>query len=636
MTPQVWSWFPDWWLPNAQTFLSQIADPSFDPILLFRYALQALLTSLPIFLADYFFGLALLTRLRLHLPSPLKQASALALGSSLAAFGLFLFGFFGRLTFRGILIFTLLEGLIGLALCYRSLRLPRPRLAWLWAIPLFLFYLPDLMLPILEYDSTMYHMASARHYIDHQKILYHDGIRFNAQPHMPVMLYLRQWWLTGDANLIKLVNLEFLFILIHLFAHYARRYRLRWGVLAAAGLVFGSPIFSYSSRQEYADFALTTWLAAGVTLMLSLAPRRLLLAGLILGAAAASKLQGLLVVACFLLADFLLTALRTRSLPWRRALSLGLPVLAVSLPWWWRGWRATGSPFYPFLSNSPDTAALFKVNAGYGVGHDLPAFLSLPWHMITIPPERYADLFRFGPALAFLLLTSIAALALRRPRLIPLDRSTPTILAGSLLFTLFWFRSGQVMRYEACLLPLWTILLFGAWRSLRAPGPLLALITLPLLLSTALLTSNLIRYGVPPPVTWPATQSVLNAVLPYYRATLALRPYIRPGDKTYTWFCDDIRAYTPGLSYGDWFGAYTYTWLGDVNTGKPILSTSAMLARLRQNGFRFIIIDRQRAERGGTIYGQEFLSSGLVRPFAPLPGAETIFDDGRYWVFRLP
>ncbi len=633
MTPQVWSWFPDWWLPNAQTFLSQISDPSFDPLLLLRYALQALLTSLPVFLADYCFGLALLTRLRLHLPTPLKHASALALGSTLAALALFLFGFFGRLTFRGLLIFTLLEGLIGLALCYRHLRLPRPRLAWLWAIPILLFYLPDLMLPILEYDSTMYHMASARHYIDQQKILYHDGIRFNAQPHMPVMLYLRHWWLTGDANLIKLVNLEYLFILAQLFLFYARRYHLRWGVLAAAGFVFGSPIFSYSSRQEYADFALTTWLAAGVTLMLSLAPRRLLVAGLILGAAAASKLQGLLVVGCFLLADSLLTAFRTRALPWRRALTLGLPVLAVSLPWWWRGWRSTGSPFYPFLSNSPDTAALFKVNAGYGVGHDFLAFLSLPWHMITIPPERYADLFRFGPSLLLLLLIAIPALFLRRT--LP-DRSSTTILAGSLLFTLFWFRSGQVMRYEACLLPLWAILLFGAWRSLRAPGPALALLTLPLFLSTALLTSNLIRYGVPPPVTWPATQSVLNAVLPYYRATLALRPHIRPGDKTYTWFCDDIRAYTPGLSFGDWFGGYTYTWLGDVNTGKPILSTSAMLARLRQNGFRFVIVDRQRAERGGTIYGQEFLASGLVRPFTPLPGAQTIFDDGRYWVFRLP
>lgn len=633
MTPPVWSWFPDWWLPNFQTLLSQLAEPTFSPLLLLRYALQALLTSLPIFLADYFLGLGLLTRLRISLPRPLHRAAALALGTGLAALGLFLFGYFGRLTHRGLLLFTAIQLLLGLGLSLRSLRLPRPRLAWLWALPLCLVYLPDLMLPILEYDSTMYHMSAARHYMDHQKILYHEGIRFNAQPHTPVMLYLRQWWLTGDANLIKLVNLEYLFILFHLFSFYARRYHLRWGALAAAGLVFGSPIFSYVTRQEYADFALTTWLSAGVTVLLTSSPRRLLIAGLILGAAAASKLQGLVVVSCFLLADSLIQAVHTRALPWRRALTLGLPVLTVSLPWWWRGWRATGSPFYPFLSNSPDVAALFKVNASYGEGRDLAAFLSLPWHMITVPPERYADLFRFGPSLALLLLIAITALLLRRPRL---DRSTTTVLLGSLFFTLFWFRSGQVMRYEACLLPLWPVLLFGAWRRLRAPGPILALLTLPLLLSTALLTSNLIRYGVPPPVTWPATQSVLNAVLPYYRATLALRPHVRPGDKTYTWFCDDIRAYTPGLSFGDWFGGYTYTWLGDVNTGKPILSTSAMLARLKQNGFRFVIIDRQRAERGGTIYGQEFLSTGLVRPFQPLPGTETIFDDGRYWVFRLP
>ncbi|MCX6611328.1 MAG: hypothetical protein NTW74_10815 [Acidobacteria bacterium] len=253
MSPAPWSWFPDWWLPNFQTLLSQTVDP----VLLARYALQAILTTLPIVLADYLFGLAILRLLKLNLAKGLKHASALALGTGAAALGLFLFGSFGRLTFKGLLAFTILQAILGLALTWRELKLPRLRWAYLWAIPFTIVVVPDLMLPILEYDSTMYHMASARYYMEQQKFPYHEGIRFNAQPHMPVMLYMRQWWLTGDANIIKLVNLEYLTILLGLFAWMARRYRIPLGILAAASLVFGSPIFGYIARQEYADLALT-------------------------------------------------------------------------------------------------------------------------------------------------------------------------------------------------------------------------------------------------------------------------------------------------------------------------------------------------------------------------------------------
>ncbi len=636
--PAGWSWFPDWWLPHYQVLLEQLADPGFQPWLIVRYAIQALLTSLPIFAADYVFGLGILRLLKLRLSGMLKHSSALALGTGAAALGIFLFGTFGRLTGKGILAFTIVQAIAGLALAWPTLTRPRVKLSALWLLPLVAVLMPDWMMPIIEYDSTMYHMSSARWYMEQHKTLYHEGIRFNAQPHMPVMLYMRQWWLTSDANLIKLVNLEYLAILAGLFAWMARRYRIRWGTLAAFGLVLGSPIFGYITRQEYADLALTSWLSAGVCLLLAHGARnhtpRLLAAGLLLGAAGASKLQGLLVASCFILADTLVHIARPRNIAStiRRGLAVGLPVLAVGLPWWFRGWRYTGSPFYPFLSDSPDVKALFQVNAGYGVGRDLIAFLSVPWHMITISPERYADLYRFGPSCLILLAVGLLAVTLRRARI---DVSTSVVALSSLIFTVLWFRSGQVMRYEACLLPLWALLLLSALRRAGLRHFIAPLLLLPLLVSNILLTSNVIRYSVPPPVTWPETQTVLKAVLPYYSATQAASHVIRPNDLVYTWFCDDIRAYTPGKSYGDWFGGYTYTWLGNVHSGTPLTDVARMIARLKQNGFRYIIVDRERAKRGGTIYQGNFLQSGMVKPFTPVPGVETVFDDGRYAVFRL-
>jgi hypothetical protein len=150
------------------------------------------------------------------------------------------------------------------------------------------------------------------------------------------------------------------------------------------------------------------------------------------------------------------------------------------------------------------------------------------------------------------------------------------------------------------------------------------------------MTSSLVRFGIPPPVTWPATQGALRNVLPYYRASLVANRTIAPGERLYLWFCDDARFYFPHNAYGDWFGGYTYTWLGDVRTPKPIQNLPALLDRLRANGFRYVVADRERARQMGTIYGGWFLSTGIVEPFTPIPGVEVLYDDTRYVVFRLP
>ena len=71
----------------------------------------------------------------------------------------------------------------------------------------------DLQMPVLEGDSMLYHMASARWYGEHHALTYHPGIRFNAQPQQTVMLYLRHWLITGEETQLKLINWEYLAIL---------------------------------------------------------------------------------------------------------------------------------------------------------------------------------------------------------------------------------------------------------------------------------------------------------------------------------------------------------------------------------------------------------------------------------------
>jgi hypothetical protein len=638
ITAWITAWIPVWFQPNFLTLSEQLQQPYFQPLLLLRYAFEALLCSLPIFAADYLLGLGLLRRMRINLAPPLHRAAAMAIGMGTAATGIFFFGSFGRLTGKGMLAFTALEAMLGLALLWPLTKPPRLRLRWRWsyllALTLFIPYFLDLMLPLLEYDSTMYHMAFARWYMEKGKLLYHDGLRFNAQPHLPVMLYMRHWWLLNDAALLKLVNLQYMFVLLGTFTWAARRFRIPGGAWLAAGLVLGSPIFSFITRVEYADFALTVWLGLGSALLTLRHPRARYAAALCLGFCAASKLQGMVVVACFLTADFAVSSWRERRIPWARSLVLGATVILLGLPWWIRSYVNTGSPFAPFLTASPDVASLFVVNRNYGVGRDLWAFLATPWNMITVNPEKYADLFRFGPSCLLLLTFAAAALLLRRGKTI--DRGSAFLALGSLLFTLFWFRSGQVMRYEACLLPGWALLLLASLARFRPLLHLCRPLLILLLLSTSFLASNMIRFGLPPAVTWPATQATLSAVLPYYRATQVLNRFVKPNDRVYTWFCDDAKAYVPGKAYGDWFSAYDYHWLGNTRAADKITSVEGLLARLKANGFRYVMLDRERAAQGGTIYTGSFLSTGFVKRFVPIPGIDILYDDGKYLVFRLP
>ncbi len=628
--------FPDWWLANSWSLLDQLREPSFDGWLLLRYALQALATSFPLFLADYLLGLGVLRLWGKTLARPLQHAAALGLGMGLAGTGIFLLGTLGRITLRGLLILTTVQLALGLALAWRTLRLskwrwPKWRWDYLLALPVLAVLVPDLMMPVFDYDSTMYHMASARHYKDNFKISYQDGIRFNAQPHLTVMLYLRQWWVTGDANLTKLVNLEYLAILALLFHWMARRFRLPYGGWLAAGLVFGTPIFSYAARVEYADLGLATWLGLGFAVLVS-APGRLPLAALLLGFCAATKLQGHVAAAAVGL-GWLTVALWRRQAFLKPMALLAAGVAAPCLGWWWRSYRATGSPVFPFLTDSPDVKNLFTVNATYGVGRDWLTFLKTPWNMIVVPPYTYADLFHFGPSCLILIVLGVAALWWGRGRKI--DRGTGMALVASAAFSVLWFRSGQVMRYEACLLPIWAYLLLASLRRMKTPVGLAALVFLPMLIWSSVMTASVVRFGLPPPVTWPAGQGALRNVLPYYRASRVLEGRVKNDERVYLWFCDDARFYFPGRLYGDWFGGFTYTWLGNVHAASPIRDLPSMIRRLREHGFRYVVIDRERASRGATIYGGDILETGLVRPFVPIPGTETLYDDHRLAVLRI-
>ena len=644
---------PEGWMPAAAGLWSRLCSPEFSWWLLARWSFQGLTLSLLVFASDFLFGALLLRCLskfaKDYVPPMLRAAVSFALGSGLAGLFLFLAGFVHGIRFPAVVGITVAMGLAGAAGLFRLRALPwafsflrglRPsRLGLVLALvflPLFFLHLLDLMMPVLEFDSRLYHMSTARLYLDTGGVPYHGGIRFNAQPHLTSMIYLRHWILLGDEGLLKLVNLEFALILLLLVLYAAREVRAKHLGVPAALFLAASPVFCFVAKCEYADFMLSAFLGTGAALLFHSIRRRRtgwpLAAALLIGMAAASKAQGL-VMAAALMAGLVAAGLAARrKLGWTLGslLAIGGGVVLCGIPWWIRSWVYTGSPLYPFfLPGNPDTAALFRVSASYGVGRGFTDFLLLPWRMVAAAPFPFGDSFIFGvpgPLLVGLLLLVV----LRRRRWPP---EAVLLIAMAGLFTLFWFWTGQQMRYLSTLLPLVALLFVWALSSLRAGRRVAILLILFLgffAARGALETSASCRLGFPPPIRYADRETLLASVFPYYRAARALNQAASPRIRTYLLFSEECRFHVRGVSYGDWFGDFTYTWLA-----QDVHSLEQLLAKLRRSGFQYIIVAHTRATEQRALFGDWFAMSGFAHPYTPIPGTVQVYSDDEFAVVRL-
>lgn len=608
---------PQWWLPGLEGLGEAARDTDF--LQLSRWMAQSIGIALLAALADLLAGSALLRLFRVRLPARLRFAVALLLGAGLSANVLF-FTLNAKLALVPALTgIWLLRTRRGRWFVFGGLAGFRPQ-GWLAVAfaPLLLCVAAGLMLPVLDYDSTMYHMAAARWYKDTNSLQYNPGIRFNALPHLGVPLYLRHNLIAGDDTAVKLVNLEWAAALLAALAHFARRRRVR---AAWAWCLLGiSPLFWWTAQLEYADWALAC--SAGVAAVL-LAERRapVWLCGITLGIAAATKMHGA-ALAAFAVAGYL--AVRR---DWRAAMPLAFGIALMNAPWWARSYFATGSPIAPFLLlGEAETGRHFAVGAQYGTGRTLADLLLLPWNFIAQPAHVYLDATIHGPLPAALLLAA-AVLAARRRKL---DRTIVFLSAVAFAYLLFWFSTSQVGRYLTAIHPILAMLGIAAVRS-AGLGSIALYSAAAFALASGALSLNIVRFRALPPVTFAQKETLLRNTLPYYAAARELNRLATPNDRVYLWFCEDARYYVTARPDGDWFGPFSYEWA--LPSDAPLDFAADRLARA---GFRWILLDRERAKRNAKAFGEPFSQSALVERWrdAP-PGLRLVYDDERYSVFRL-
>lgn len=655
MPPITWYELPTWWPRTFALLADQLSSGQIDLALLARWVWQTGWIAALIAISDFLLGAALLHRLlgaeRWRLNPWLRAGAALALGQGLGALLLLALSPLRWIKpghIRAAIALAVLAGAAhlwaqrGSARWFFGAWRARPRfsiaallLLLLWLVP-FAVHALDLLMPVIDGDSMMYHISAARGYAEKHTLVYQPTIRYNAHPQMTVLVYLRQWLFTRDDLQLKLANWEYFAMLLCSMLGLAAEFR--WRRLTVLGLLLlaQAPVFAWMAKVEYADFGLATYLliAAG---LLGVALRRRWIgligpAALVLGFASSAKLQGSVMSAIVAIA-FLIAAWRAGwTFPsWRRAALLMLgAALLCNVPWWWRSYAHTGSPVYPFFTGTADEKAMSTMSLGYGFGRSWEALALMPWRQITEPSHKWADPYIFGIPGALLLLAGLIAL-LRKRRV---HLSTPILfwtLAISIYFA-FWFLTGQVQRYLAAFLPIMGLLFVAA---LAAAGLRRARwwIVLPLALNgvfSFLTPSRVLLHAVAPPVTNSQRETVLAVALPFYRAVRQLNARLEPGDRTYLWFCEDARYYVQGPTDGDWFGAHTFNWLG-----RDSASLETMIDRLRAAGFRYLVVDRSYTRRFASIYPAPYLESGFVAEEGPTGGARLVINEGRVRVYSL-
>ena len=613
---------PPWFVWHSKLLSRSLAAGEFDLFLLARWTAQCVAIALLIAFADLLLGSGILAACRVRLPARLRGAVAIGMGAGVSAMLMIALSLLHRISFPWVLGVTLFSALPG-ALLLTSKRgrwfvfgpFAALRTRWWVALaPVAIVHLWSLMMPVMEFDATMYHQASARWYEEQGSLAYHEGIRFNAQPHLPILLFLRHRILFADDTVVKLVNLTFGMALFFALAH--RAHRLRVSPAWPIAFLALSPVFVWVATLDYADFALTVWFTVAVVLLLERRPP-FAISAFVLGCAAASKLQGTMMAGVLGL-----TYLVYRR-DWRPVAILAAGVAAVSLPWWVRSLVHTGSPVAPFfLIGNPEPRFLFELSSQYGDGRDVMALLRLPLNAMG-SPVMFADTFAMGPVLALALAAGLLSMR-KKP-----SRETILLLSLFLGYLLFWFWTGQVMRYLAALLPVLAMLFAAAVAALRVSR----WAVLPFAaagLAISLLPSPLIRYRTLPPVRFDQKHAVLAQWLPYYRATRYLDSLSTPQEKTYIWFCEESRYYVPTYSIGDWFGPLRYGIVGSYGE-RP----QTIVDRLRRARFQYLLIDRTVAAKRA-LYGEPWLSSGFVRRGGPLPyGIRQLYSDERYVLYRI-
>lgn len=427
------------------------------------------------------------------------------------------------------------------------------------SIPLFLMPL----YPPTAFDSTMYHLAYAKIYVQQHEIVFTPHLRYPVFPQTNEMLFTLALLLYDDiaAQLIQFLMMGIL--TVGVFAFGRRHFSQRTGVWAMT-IFLSNPMVLWLGASAYIDIGLALFVTMGIYSLFnwiqSKEKKWLILGALFLGFSAGSKYSALFFLILFSLLTFYI-GYKDRKLLY--------PLLFVTIAfgvasfWYFRNWYYTGNPVFPFFGqifgyswwSAQDLHGQLNELRSHGMGKSLQSFLLLPWNLAFHQPKflmeaPYSQIYLF--ALPFLFL------GLLRSKIIGLF----TIL---FLYILFWFNSAQVLRYLIPAIPILSLTMAASFEEFLG---LLAFDKIQWMKKWILTFAISIALFIPgwryvyyklqndgyPPCTKRDQEIYLTQRLPSFPAYQYLNRVKGSNYSLYALFDENMAYFADGIFKGDWFG----------------------------------------------------------------------------------
>lgn len=334
----------------------------------------------------------------------------------------------------------LVAGARDLARAVRAVRPPRGAVAWAAVavgVAIGLAELPMMLAPAVGGDQTKYQLAYPRLWAQAGGFVATPWTFWGQQQFLENFLFASAFALRGDVLARMLSGVSGVIAALALAGLVRRHFDRRVAPLAGL-LVWSLPMTWSLMSRAGADLPVVAFAALSVRALLDWAEGQdasdLRRCALFAGLAGATKVMGLLLPTLVGLGVLAVLA-RRRIAPARAlgaALTFGLLVLAVSLPWYVRNAIETGNPIYPFGHGvfpgrywSAEAAAYLdeyyrwyqntyaarRAGSAYG-GLDV---LRFPWDL-TMHPEAFENTSRAAFDLSPILLAFLPGLLLVRRR----------------------------------------------------------------------------------------------------------------------------------------------------------------------------------------------------------------------------
>lgn len=319
--------------------------------------------------------------------------------------------------------------------------------------------------PAIACDADVYHLTIPKLYLANGGF---RKIALNVFSNWPlnIELLFALAMSVQDYILAKLVHYMFGVLCVIGICWVGFKHRDGYTGLLGGALFLMNGVVLFECHEAYVDLAMAFFLFMGWACINGdiCTDRRwkpqLLLAGICCGIMTGAKLTG--ITAAFCLGVFhLVVGSRHGSLRSRLRdvlMYLGIPTLAMGLPWVVKAWEYTGNPFYPFSHDAlggPDwsrelSARFWAWQREIGMGRSIQDYVLVPVRCILYSDMGYD---RFDGRLNRLWIVCLP-LALVAAR----NRShIRNPLALALLYFLFWAVSSQQMRLLMPIIPLLSI-----------------------------------------------------------------------------------------------------------------------------------------------------------------------------------